>query len=224
MKSKYQDNLGYWHDTTDADSNNRWIYTAIGKHLGFGAPDTIIRDQITCFSDSQHFWMDRWEGQEAPPISRDEMLAMISLLRNKNLLFLLEHYNFNMSYHGDKSLWVAIKALWKIRNEHRNYAWKNNITEAYRLAFQLLPHDRYCIKKAYGKRATALECVMFHLYFITTLLKRNTSTGNISAKNVLWVQLRDINSKWLIKLVNYKKNIVDYFGDEHDFSKKINKE
>ena len=105
----------------------------------------------------------------------------------------------------------AIKALWKIRKEHRNYFWENQIMDAYPIAMKLWWHDRYYINTVAGWGFNPFYWLWFQIYALVTILQKD----NISAQNILWLQLKDIKSSFWIKFIDYKKNFEEYFPSDH---------
>ena len=213
----YRDSMGFYHDTLKVSSNNGWIYTAIANHLGLPVNKGDLGYELgQSYANHRDFWINRRIGKVRPPISRDEIIGMVSLTRNKLLYGMLEFYEFNMSRHFSGSLIKAARILYSIKDEHRNYMWQNRLIEAYPLGFKLLPHDVYYIKKLYNRDTSILEKLAFGLYVVSTLVQKK-----VSPKNVLFVQLSDLKYKRILRLLNYKRNIIEYFGIDHIFSKEI---
>ena len=208
---------GLYHDKPVVDgepsSNNGWIYTAFAYHLGFEIGTVDHKTFDTCFEYYDYFFIKRLPDKRFPPMSRDEFLGMVSCGFNP-----IRHgwYMFNPMY--KINYLKAIKVLWSIRKEHRNYVWQNTWVVAYPLAFKLWWHDRYYINTMRNTDPTIFQWIMFQLYAMTTILQ-----SNISAKNVLWLQLSDLESQsvmarfWL-KFINQKKNFMKYFGKDHMFN------
>lgn len=224
MENSYICKYGLYHDkpVTDGEpsSNNGWIYTAYAKALGFFLPNRkhyqdlnakcMVQDQ------SSDFYRYRLPGLVEPPISRDEIIGMHVL--NTNIDFLLGYvYGWYLTRRQwqEYSMIQAIKALWAIRKEHRNYFWKNKIYPAYKLAFKLMPHDRYFIKATSELfKPNLYEWVMFQVYALATILQKN-----YSARNILWLQLNQMHSVFWINFVNQPKNFENYFREGHPFRK-----
>ena len=228
----YQCRLGLYHDKpckpsyTDKDgvvyeprSNNGWIYTAYANRLLIMRPSNRIKLHDT-FADcrlraaySNVYFLDRLPGKELPPMSRDEIIGMISLGFNP-----LRYGWFMYKMNHEPNYFEAIKALWKIRKEHRNTFWEKGIIEAYPIAMKLWWHDRHYILKGLGMKSNWFYFLMFQLYAAMTIVQ-----NNISAKNVLWLQLSDLKtqsatSRFWLKLINQKKNFMEYFGKNHPFN------
>tara|TARA_R110000868_G_C10972548_1_gene770438 strand:- start:27148 stop:27816 length:669 start_codon:yes stop_codon:yes gene_type:complete len=221
---KYRDNNGFYHDKLNADSNNLWIYTAYAKALGLDIPDAkaILKYMLECMLDNQNndFIINRKPKIYEPPMSRDELIGMLSLLDDeyKKILYrkLKENkfYYCNLKLIENVSYFQSIKALFKIRNEHRNYIWLNRIVKGFKIAFRLQFQDRYYFKRVMNERSTLAEFALFHLYAIHSIFYANA--GN---KNLLFLQLSDLNSKILIRFINHKESLLNYFGPEHVFNK-----
>lgn len=225
---KYQDKWTRWHHKPtngfDPSSNNGWIYTAYAKYLFPGSVDKqkLLRCYINCMISSDPVMINRSPGQTTPPFSKDEVLGCVSLglLTNNELEH--SHYNF-CNLRADfprkltlKSIYKAAKALFKIKDEHRNYVWQNDIVEAYPLAFRLPPEDIYYVRRFYGKRAGIFNTVMFHLNALQTI-----KNGNKSARMMLWLKIKDLEmeetyiGKKVMKLE--KQWVEDYFDKNHPF-------
>ncbi len=221
--SKYQDKNTMWHDKPcingEPRSNNGWIYTAYSKYL---APGTLSMNKLDelfegCVKSYHPLKITRLPNKEEPPESKDEIIGLVSvgLIDNNDLK--RSHYNFSsqdITFPRKltlKSTFKVIKALWKIRKEHRNYVWQNKIVDAYPLAFKLAPWDIFYVKKMAGEKVNVLEATMFYLNAFTTIKK-----GNKSVRMLLWLQLMDMNH-WLLRFVPLKEWVLDYFGPQHDF-------
>jgi len=224
----YQDKWTRYHDKPTLDgsssSNNGWIYTAYSRHL---APDTTDSEKLVqcynkCVRNYLPIKIDRSPDDSTPPLSKDEVIGMVSLgfLNDKELE--ASHWNFcNLEYVPEKltisAAYKAAKVLYKIRKEHRNYVWQNEIKEAYPLAFFLGPEDQYYVKKFYGKRATLFQFIIFYLNALSVL-----TYGNKSVRMMLFLKLTDLNH-WLLRFVNKEKYVRNYFGEEHPFVKGLEK-
>lgn len=221
--SKYQDRNSMYHDKPvengDPRSNNGWIYSAYSQYL---APETLDHMKLlalrtSCTKSMSPLKITRLPGKETPPQSKDEIIGLISLglLSNEDLR--RSHYNFSsqdVEFERKlslKSVYKAIKALYAIRNEHRNYIWENKVLDGYPLAFRLAPWDIFYVKKMAGKRPSLLETTLFYLNAYTTIKK-----GNKSVRMMLWLQLADMKH-YLLKYIPLKDYVLSYFGPEHTF-------
>lgn len=223
----FQDQWTRWHhkesDGINPPSHNGWIYSAYSKYLAPGTtePQLLFECYRQCKRSLYPVKVDRSPNLIKPPLSKDEVIGLASLglltdneLRNS-------YYNFcNLDADFDRKLSLsntikAIKALFKIRKEHRNYAWQQNITETYPLLFKLPPWDIYYIKKLYKKRATLLEFILFYLNAASVILK-----GSGSIRLLLWLQLKDLNMNILAKLIKVDKALEHDFKKDHPFYKK----
>ena len=115
-----------------------------------------------------------------------------------------------------KNFFKAIKTLFKIRKEGRNYAWQQNMTETYPLLFKLPPWDIYYIKKYYKKKPSLLETILFYLNSISVI-----SGNNGSIQMLLWLQLMDLSMYNMAKLINVKKALKHDFKEDHPFYKNV---
>jgi len=116
-------------------------------------------------------------------------------------------------------LWRQAKAIWSLRGEHRNHIWQNMIYDAYPLAFRLPLHDRYYACKFAGITPTLTMFLAWYLYVVSTLIQEKP--GHL---NILWLQLRDLDSKFLVKLINRRESFKAYFGWRHVFNQEQWKE
>ena len=221
--SKYQDKWTRWHDkpcvNSEPRSNNGWIYTAYAKYL---APNTTDHSKIiACYQGCTRSYtpltIDRIPGKYTPPFSKDEVIGCVSLGLLHNQELKNSHYNFcNINKDFDrklsfKSVYRAIKSLWNIRKEHRNYVWENEVVEAYPLAFRLGPEDIYYVKRMAGEKPTLFETGIAYLNGIMTYLN-----GNKSARMMLWLKMEDLKHP-LLKYIPKKTWVLDYFGEQHPF-------
>jgi len=197
-------------------SNNGFIYTAYAHALGFPIAD--IRDVfLSCVKSLVPIHINRLPGKIEPPISRDELIGMVHL----GLLdpgFLIENkwrfYKSDLSY----SFIDQIKALWSLRNKGQRAVWEEKIYAAYPITFKLMWHDRYYMKKYFKKKTFIHERIAFYAHAFVSIAKRNNKTNNISGKNLIWLQLKDLNCHFMLLLINRKKNFLDYFGEDHPFT------
>ena len=144
------------------------------------------------------------------------MVGMVSLGLLKRSKLVNSHWNFcNLEYEPEKltfsSVVKAVKALWKIRNEHRNYVWKQGIEEAYSLAFYLPPQYQYYVNKYKGYKPTIFQTLAFYINILTTYFGKNKST-----KMILWLMLEDLKHP-LRRLIPRNKWLLAYFGSDHPF-------
>jgi len=228
----YQDEWTRFHNKptngVDYSSNNGWIYSAYAKHL---VPEMLDESLLKecydqCKKSTDPVMVDRSPGQLTPPFSKDEVLGCVSLglLENKELE--KSNYNFcNLTKEFNRELTFssfvkAVKILFKIRKEHRNYVWQNNLIEAYPLAFKLPPEDIYYVKKMGNSNPGILLSILFYLNSLLTVF-----AGGESARMMLWLKVMDLGmqSSILGKLVmkRHKKWIREYFGSNHIFTKEI---
>ena len=221
----YQDKDTYWHDRECIDgkprSNNRNIYTAYSKYLTEKS-DHIMDSKRKlafekCVKSYSPLKINRLPGKEEPPMSKDEVIGMVSLgyLEIEDLE--KSHWNFcNFDDYQPEKLSVinvlrALIKLFQIRKEHRNYFWQNRIKEVYCLTFLLPLWDIYYVKKFNNKKVSKLETVVFYLNALMVIYK-----GNKSSRMLLWLQLKDMNH-FLSKVVPEKKWINNYFEEGHPF-------
>lgn len=223
----YQDRDTYWHDRECKDgeprSNNRNIYTAYSKYL-IGPTDYVIDTKRgyafnACVKSFEPLKINRLPDKEEPPMSKDEIIGMISLGYISYIDLKRSHWNFcNFDDYKPEKLSIinVLKALFKmfqIRKEHRNYFWENRIEEVYCLAFLLPIWDIYYAKRFSHEKVSKLETIAFYLNALMVIFK-----GNKSSRMLLWLQLKDMNH-FLSKIIPEKKWINDYFEEGHPFRK-----
>lgn len=224
-QDNYKCKYGLYHDkpvhNKEPSSNNGFIYTAYAKHL---LPNTIDYETVSntfnaCRKSNNPLKITRLPGMEFPVMSKDEVIGAVSLglLHDEELQN--SHYNFcSLDAYQPKPLSFgrvlkALRALYGIRKEHRNYIWQNEVVDGYALAFRLMPWDTYYTKKMAGKSTSVLEKVSFYLDFLFTVFGDNKST-----KMMLWLKLEDLKHP-LRKLTSKKKYVKLYFRPGHVFRK-----
>jgi len=219
----YQDLDTFYHDKPcingQPSSNNGYIYTAYSKYL---APDTTNRHRLLarflkCTKSLDPVKINRLPQKETPPCSKDEIIGMVSLGLLSDSELSRSHYNFcNLDTPFErklslKSIFGAVRALYKIRNEHRNYVWQNKVIAGYPLAFRLPNWDIYYVQKYSGVTPSLMNTLLFYINFINVYIK-----GDKSSRMMLFLQLNDLKSP-LRKIIPYKKWIKDYFPEDHTF-------
>lgn len=223
--NNYKDKYSRYHDKPvtngEYSSNNGWIYTAYSRYLVKGSVDLELNIQCynACVKSYSPLRIDRSPNDPTPPLSKDEVIGMVSLglITAKELQ--ANHWNFcNLEEFTPKKLtfkaaYKAATLLYKIRGEHRNYMWQQGILEAYPLAFYLAPFDQYYVLKYYDMKPSILQTIAFYLNFISTFYK-----GNNSVRMLLWLQCEDLNH-WLVKYIPRDKWVKAYFDSEHPFVK-----
>lgn len=222
MTNNYQDKYTMYHDkpTTlgNPSSNNGWIYTSYSKYL---APNTIDKYLINkrfidCIGDFYEFRINRLPNKPYPPFSKDELIGCISLgLINIKALESV-HWNFcNLDYKKEpltlRKALKAAKILFDIRNEHRNYVWENNLTDAYCLAFYTPLEVQYYIKKMFGKKPNLFNKAAFYINLISCLTKADKSS------RMLMLQMLSDLDHFALKFINKDKWVRDYFPEDHPF-------
>jgi hypothetical protein len=196
-------------------SNNGWIYSAYLNALlpgGYMTSDAVYYACQKQISQDPTYFVYRLPQKKFPPISRDEIIGMVSLG-----YYPLEYQWFMYRQQAELKIKHYLKAAWQlftIRNEHRNTFWQNEMYDTFPLSMKLAWFDRYYIASKTGMRLMLwtwmFYSLMFHLYAFSTIIK-----GSTSEKNILWLQLKDLKSKFLIRFLNYKKNFKDYFPADH---------
>lgn len=220
----YQDKYGRYHDKptdgVEPSSNNGWIYTAYAKQIGLDVDMDKLRECYEqCLVDSSSYKINRSPNKLTPPLSKDEVVGLISLgLIDYDKL---EKQNFTYcnlpNFKGKKLIQInwfkAIYQLIKLANEHRNTIWEEEgYEEAMQVAFRLKPDNIYYLKKMYGKKTNLFEDIFFKVSSFITRSGDNNSTKNIDS-----LQRHDLG-------LDYDKGAmlttyIAYFGTEHPFVK-----
>jgi|11BtaG_2_1085332.scaffolds.fasta_scaffold00997_5 hypothetical protein len=236
--NNYQDRFTRFHDKpTDGrnpSSNNGFIYTAYAKHI---VPDMVDQMKITecvhkCLVDKNKFQINRNPNDPTPPLSRDEVMGILSIYKNTGYGDLLykclksNHWNFcNLPEYEKKPLnlnriLTAADILYDIKDEHRNTVWKENMIDAYPLAFRLPPSDIYYLKRLYGDKPNMLERLHFYAETLQSVYK-----GDKSGRVITWLKIKDLGLEdtFLGKKViaREKQSFEEYLGKEHILTKNI---
>lgn len=223
--NEYQDKWGRYHDKPchmgEPSSNNGWIYSAYADVLGKDLKRNILTVCFQgCVRKENPLKIDRSPNRMFPPISKDEIVGMVHFRLVYRVWLKESHWNFcNLPEYEQKplSFKVIIKALiaaWKIRKEHRNHFWQNQILAIYPLAFRLMPWDVFYVKRYFNKKAAWHEALAFALNYLFVLMGSNNSIRNLT-----WLQCKDLGFERLAKWLNQKKSFMEYFGENHPFNK-----
>ena len=218
--SDYICKYGLYHDKAcqngEPSSNNGWIYTAYAYALGVNVytklnPRKIILD---CFNfDHEDFILNRLPNKTYPPLSKDELIGMVTIYPDFRFWKSFHYTGWKYFREWQKtSLLEQLKAVWSLRNKHRNFVWKNNVRNAYPIVFRLGPSDRYYVKNVLRQQTSLFETLAFYMSTIAIALGSNTS-----AKNLRWLQLYMLGSTWCY-MFKQKENFMEYFGAKHPFN------
>ena len=151
--NNYIDQYGRYHDrpvtaSNPIPSNNGWIYTAYADKVGLPVDDYKLRYCVDLSTQGDDvIW--RSPGDPTPPMSRDEILGLVSL----ELIATPKDWNFSpypIPKFSLKKLIPQLKLLYEHRKE-RNYFWQNNLDQIYRFAFSVPLVDRDFILRKEGK-------------------------------------------------------------------------
>lgn len=143
----YIDKYGRIHDKPTIDgnysSNNGFFYSAVARKLGALIP--LDYKYATECAEKKVRHLDRFE----PPISRDEILGLVSLgaMTKREL----PTWSFSPYELPRFNLITLIKQLLQCRNQHRNYFWQNKLTQVYHVAFSTPLQDRHFINKHFKR-------------------------------------------------------------------------
>lgn len=174
--NNYFDKYGRLHDKPVTElnpipCNNSWLYTAYYVKMGGRVEKTSLwACYQLCFESEPVLHVTRSPGKKLPPMSRDEILGLISLeipsVPRTNT------WNFSPFPIPKFNLITLVKQLWQLRPEyklkpwdgdvtnpekygwefkHRNYFWQNNLDQLYRFAFSVPYTDRHFILQKQGK-------------------------------------------------------------------------
>lgn len=216
--TSYQDKYTRWHnkktDGVKRSSGNGWIYSAYAKYL---MPDTLDKAKIKkcfkkCLKKKRPLRVNRSPKDIKEPMSKDEIIGMVSLGLLSNKTLRKSHYNFcSLKVNFDRRLTATSIAratclLHKIRNKDRKYAWQHKMVGTYPLLFVLPPWDIYYVKKMGGVKPTKLESLAFHANKKSVIKGKNGST-----QMLLWLQLKDMGMS--------TRGIDLDFALKHDFKK-----
>jgi hypothetical protein len=130
-------------------SNNGWIYTAYLKKLGYELDEFNLAVCFRACVEKNSLRRHPPIVDSNVPISRDEILGMAALgfLKPEHL----NGWNFSPFPLPKFNLIETIKQFIKIKDQHRNYFWKNNMDQIYRFAFSVPLSDRHFILSCWGK-------------------------------------------------------------------------
>ena len=203
-------------------SNNGWIYTAFLSKFFTFSPERWEKLQSTFMlchgvGANRELSLIRLPKKHEPPMSRDEVIGMFALgflswkdLRLNNWYF---HGVEPTHYSWPRVIWE----MFKIRKEHRNHFWQNDIVPVYRAAFKLWHHDRCFVKISSGIKPTMFETFCFLFYAFVINMK-----GTHGEKNILWLQYKQMGFEKAASRMNYKETFSEYFGKDHPIARGAN--
>lgn len=203
----------------EPSSRNGWLYTSMAKHLGLTVNMESLQNLYKrCQIDHEYFTMNRLDDKQIfPPLSIDEVIGLRSLgfkSYNKNYYFAKEPKQID--YEGIGNF------LMKADPYDRNEWWRDGHFSMIPLTMRIKWGSRYYADKMDGKITNPFYMVSFCLSAIVAILDKRDRRNTRSARNILWVQLKDMNSKFLIKFIDIKKNINEYFEEGHVFRETVN--
>lgn len=172
----YFDKYGRIHDKPclngEPSSNNGWIYTAYYKKLtGYS---TIDPEAANVCCDE----LVRSPNKPVPPISRDEILGLVYL--GFLLPGHLDGWSFSPYKVPEINPFKLIKQLWEMRNQDRNYFWKNDLDQIYRFAFSVPLVDRHFILQCWGQFNI--------LYWAIAKIDSMINSSNRSSRAIAWLK------------------------------------
>lgn len=130
-------------------SNNGWIYTAYLHKAEIELDNFNLGVCFRACSDKGILRRHPEIVDSSVPISRDEILGMAALgyLKPHHL----KGWNFSPYPIPKFNLVKTISQFLKLKGQHRNYFWKNNLDQIYRFAFSVPLTDRHFILQQWGK-------------------------------------------------------------------------
>lgn len=199
--SNYRDNQGFYHDkpsTGQPSSNNGFYYTAIGLILD--APDCYDYD----YRIASYCATKRIRQTGSPPISRDEVLGLVVLGYYKELN--IKNWNFSPYPLPKFNLVRFTYQLFLLIQHHkdRNYFWRNNLDQMYRIAFSVPLSDRHFILKRTYQKSNLF-------YWIIHKIESKIRYKKKSPRLLNW-----------FKTGNDPQAVINYFDEQHPFRKAIN--
>lgn len=220
---KFIDEYQLYHDRDVGEnykSGNSVLYSAFADNLGLylGKFNKFVKAlktiQNLVYYNPEQIITYRYMDNKKPD-SIDNIIGFVHFGFLNASKFKSNKWYFNGSYkqYEDISWYQAIKSAWKIRNEHRNYWWQNNMHEVGKIANLVAPQYRHYILKMSKEKTTWYYLFAFYLHILVMAF-----SDNVSAKNICDLMLTDLKSKILIKLFNRKKNYLAYFPKNHPFN------
>lgn len=231
-RSKYWDEYSFLSDRPDNITGNPLIYTAIDYLLTNELKSIEYKFIYTTLMNGEY--IQRHPTNDSPT-SLDEIIGalILDLLNSKEL------DNMNWRWYDSKheAKWYRIlQASIYCLGRHRNFFKDNNVRDLNIVAYSVTPWIKYFALKQDGRKHWKYS-ISFYLWIISVLLKLNykkekqldgskkltKQTTVISQKNIAWAILKKLNSKYWIRLINYKKNMNDYFEfEDHPILEEIN--
>lgn len=220
-RTKYWDEYNFLSDRPNNITGNPLIYTAIYYLLN---PDEQYNLKDTYIDHMRKDYIQRHPLNDSPT-SLDEIIG--ALLLDILSSYELEAFHWRWYDLDHNAKWYRIlQASIYCLGRHRNFFKENNIRDLNIVAYRTPPWIKHFALKKDGRK-TYRYTISFYLWIASVLLKRNykyekvdgikklvKQTTNISQKNIAWSILKKLDSKYLIRLINYKKNMNDYFDYE----------
>ena len=169
----FTDRYGRIHDVetdgSDPSSDNGWLYSAVAKKLGI----KLELDSMAGEYCSRYLKRHPLDVKNRPhvPISRDEILglAYLGYLKPHHL----KGWNFSPFKLPRLNPIKLIKQLLEARGQHRNYFWKNELTQVYHVAFMVPLQDRHFLNKCLGRYNPIYHLIDF-LYHLNQPTNRSS--------------------------------------------------
>jgi hypothetical protein len=149
----YWDKYDRLHDKPtvagEPSSNNGWIYTAYYYKIPrFEFSSALVQAGEFC---AKNLTRHPFVYDNEPPISRDEILglAYLGFLKPEHL----NDWNFAPKFFKPPkfNLLTFLDQATEAYGEHRNYFWKQRLSQLYHVAFSVPLTDRYFLLQTWGK-------------------------------------------------------------------------
>ena len=235
MNKSFWDKHQFLHDKESADSNNPLIYSAFwraltGEQIDYN--DTYFKYMVTHKTMGNDITIKRTPTNNEAT-SLDEIIGAISLSLLDDKFLSLYSYKWHDTIYAPSKFRIFQAAVYCI-GKHRNFFKDANVIDLHPVSYWIPWHVQYyAVKKSDSRKFTPMLSIMFYLWVVSVLIKKNhttgankvqsKNTGAISQKNILFLTLSDLKSKYLIRLIDYKSNFNAYFESEnHPIRKYIN--
>jgi hypothetical protein len=203
--NNYFDKFGRLHQkpciNEEPAGNNGWIYSAYfhkaGGSLNFTLLNKCFKDCVKKHDNGQLYTNRHPDGYSKVPQSRDEILGLAALGFLQPIH--LNGWSFSPYPIPSFSLKTLIKQALELKGQHRNYFWKNGLSQIYRFAFSVPVSDRAFILKCLGETRSLRYFFYKTIAFIDSKLKP-TENG------IFWLKY---NSE------KHKKMMQNEFPEDH---------
>lgn len=232
------DRYGFTHDKptdgVNASSGNPAIYSAIQAVVSGIIPD-FSKVYKEMYFTNEFGWSLVRHVDDSDIASLDEIIGWIYLGQITPEDF-KENWRWYDQVHNPTSTEVFQAAVY-CAGKHRNFFKTAKVRDLHPMSYWVPPQIQFYLLKKCNRRVGIVRTILFYAWVFSVILKRNykkiypslwqklnpfnknfkldRQTGAVSQKNILYVILKDLKSKWLIKLVNHKANLKAYFKEDH---------